>query len=393
MQITYLADIRLPLERANGIQSIETCRALSERGHDVTLIVRPDTHRPTRDPYEYYGIPRSPGLAIERAPVAGPAVARRVGYLSFALGRVLGRSRPDVIFTRDLGVAALLARMPAGVRPPVVYESHGYAPEVAAELPRLVDTARTVGARKLARLSRNEALVWREARGYVTITRALADVLVERFGARENLEVVPDGTRIPADRKWTPPPRSPVVVGYAGHLYRWKGVDVLLEALAALPAVQGLIVGGHEGEPDLPRLRSRAAALGIDSRVAFTGHLPPAAVAAQLGRATLLALPNGPSALSSQYTSPLKLFEYMAAGRAIVASDLPSLREVLEHDRNAVLVRAGDAGALAGALGALAADPDRADRLGRQAFADAADYSWARRAERLERVLQRALAS
>ena len=393
MQITYLADIRLPLERANGIQSVETCRALSERGHGVTLIVRPDTDRPARDPYVYYDIPRSPRLAIECAPVAGPAFARRVGYLSFALGRVLGRARPDVVFTRDLGVAALLARMPAGMRPPLVYESHGYAPEVAAELPRLVDTARTAGARKLARLSRREALVWREARGYVTITRELAASLVDRFGARENIDVVPDGTRLPADRSWTPPPRSPVVVGYAGHLYRWKGVDVLLEALAGLPSVHGVIVGGHQGEPDLPRLRDRAAALGLDPRVTFTGHLRPDEVPAQLRRATLLVLPNVSSAISSRFTSPLKLFEYMAAGRAIVASDLPSLREVLEQDRNAVLVPAGDAAALAEALGALAADPDRADRLGRQAFTDAAGYSWERRAERLERVLQRALAS
>ena len=64
MRILYLADIRFPLERANGIQSMETCHALARRGHAVTLIVRPDTHVPPRDPYAFYGVPRIPALTI-----------------------------------------------------------------------------------------------------------------------------------------------------------------------------------------------------------------------------------------------------------------------------------------------------------------------------------------
>ena len=57
VRILYFADIRFPLERANGIQTMETCHALAERGHDVTLVVRPDTHAPARDPFAYYGLP------------------------------------------------------------------------------------------------------------------------------------------------------------------------------------------------------------------------------------------------------------------------------------------------------------------------------------------------
>ncbi len=114
MRLIYFADVRLPLERANGIQTMETCHALAARGHDVRLITRPDTQKPARDPYVYYGLPRHPRFAIEQAPVFGPQFARRLGYLSFALGRALGQARADVLFTRDLGVAALLARLPAG---------------------------------------------------------------------------------------------------------------------------------------------------------------------------------------------------------------------------------------------------------------------------------------
>jgi len=390
MRVTYLADIRLPLERANGIQTVQTCHALAERGHEVTLIARPDTQKPARDPYDYYGLPRTERFAIEVAPVTGPQLARRIGYLAFALGRVLGRGRPDVVFTRDLGVAALLARMPASLRQPLVYESHGYAPDVSAELPRLISTARPASSRKLARLAGREALVWREAAGYVTITKGLADLLTDRFGARENLAVIPDGVRLPRDRRRTPLPGGPTIVGYAGHLYAWKGVEILLDAIGRVPSLHGLIVGGHDREPDLARVRERARQLGVEARVEFAGHVPPAAVPGLLERASILVLPNLPTAISTRFTSPLKLFEYMAAGRPIVASDLPALREVLQDGVNALLVPAGDPEALARALERLAATPRLAEHLAQTAFDGAAGFGWERRAERLEAVLERA---
>src|SRR5215218_10102361 len=98
---------------------METCHALARRSHAVHMVVRPDTAQPPRDPYAFYGVPRLDALTIERAPVSGPALAKRLGYLAFALGRTIGRDRPDVVFTRDLGVAAFLVGLPDFVRPPV----------------------------------------------------------------------------------------------------------------------------------------------------------------------------------------------------------------------------------------------------------------------------------
>jgi len=393
LRLIYFADIRLPLERANGIQTMETCHALAVRGHHVHLITRPDTHRPPRDPYEYYGLSRHARFTIEHAPAAGPALARRLGYLSFALGRALGKGRADVLYTRDLGVASMIAAVPRTLRPPLVYESHGYAPDVASELPRLVATAQPAGRLKLERLAAREARVWRDAEGYVTITRALADRLAARFGERANLAAVPDGVRLSPDRRWTPPPAPPPpIVAYAGHLYAWKGVDVLLDALAQVAEVRGLIVGGHEEEPDLPRLLGRARELGMTDRVEFTGLRPPRSVQDLLASANILVLPNLASAISTHATSPLKLFEYLAAGRAIVASDLPSIREVLTEGETALLVPAGDANALAGAIRRLTLDPALRSRLGRAAFDTASRYGWDRRASRLEAVLSRSTA-
>ncbi len=386
MNILYLSDIRFPLERANGIQTMETCAALAARGHDVHLLVRPDTRVPARDPLAFYGLQPDPRLRIERAPVFGPPPVRRAGYLAQALERLLERRRWDLALTRDLGLADLALRFPVRMRPPVVYESHGFAPVRAKMLPRMGSKSRAAGASKLARLHRRERRVWRAADGYVTITNAFAKELENLFGERRRVAAAPSGVRLDSSRNYAPPPRTgPSTVAYAGHFYSWKGADVVIEALARLPRVHGLLIGGRPTDFDLDRLRALAGARGVTGRVTFTGLVAPSEVGPLLARADVLALPTVDMPYA-RYTSPLKLFEYMAAGRPIVASDLPALREIVEQGRTATLVAPGDPEALAAGVRSLLDDPVRADRIARAAFDEVERYSWARRAERLERL-------
>jgi glycosyltransferase involved in cell wall biosynthesis len=399
VRVLYLADIRFPLERANGIQSMQTCHALAARGHEISLVVRPDTRDPPRDPFAFYGLPRVPGLRIEVAPVSGPDASRRAGYLTFALGRAAGRSRQDVIVTRDLGVASILLRLPAALRAPVIYEAHGIAADVAAALPGLLTGAPVASPVKLRRLARRDERVWRSADGYVTITAALARELERRFGKRRGRSaVVADGVRVEgaealAHRTQSADSAETFTIGYAGHLYPWKGVDFVVEAVAALKDARALIVGGHEKEPDLARLKAFAIQLDCASRVTFTGLVPPMEVAARLRECDVLTLPNPASAISNTFTSPLKLFEYMASGRPIVASDLPSIREVLTHEANALLVTPGDPQALVAGIDRLRTDPALGAALARQAREDVRAFTWERRAERLEALLEQVRAA
>jgi glycosyltransferase involved in cell wall biosynthesis len=387
LKILYFADIRFPLERANGIQTMQTCYALAEMGHEVRLVVRQDTARPARDPYTFYQVPARPGLDIARVRVAGSPAMRRLFYLARAVLRSWGAAA-DAVITRDLGTASLLLRLPGRRRPPIVYESHGYAPVVAGGLPALLSDGREATSRKQHRLNRRERRVWCRADGYVAITKVLADELAERFGPRDRVAVIPDGVRLEPGRRFEPPvPAAAPVVAYAGHLYPWKGVNVLLHALTLLPGVRGVIVGGHPGERDLEATERTAEDLGLGARVRFTGAVPPAEVARLLGETDILVLPNTATHLSARYTSPLKLFEYLAAGKPIVASDLPALREVLTDGRNAVLTIPGSAESLAAAIGRVVEDPALAARIARTAFDDASEYSWARRAERYEALL------
>jgi glycosyltransferase involved in cell wall biosynthesis len=416
VRILYLADIRFPLERANGIQTMQTCHALAARGHRVSLAVRPDTHTRPRDPYAFYGLPRLRGsLNIEVVPISGPPVVRRTGYVTFGVGRAMGRVRQDVIFTRDLGLASILVRLPRLVRGPVVYEAHTIAADEAAARHEMLTDADVATPAKLRRLAARDGLVWRAADGYVTITQGLKNEMERRFGPRTRVAVVPDGVRVPDASSQLPasssqlpasssqlpasssqlsgaePPASNLqpptfTIGYAGHLYPWKGVELIIEAVRALPETRALIVGGHEQEPDLARIKDVAAQLDCSSRVTFTGLVAPPDVPAHLREADVLVLPNPASAVSSAFTSPLKLFEYMAAGRPIVASDLPSIREVLTHEHNALLIAPGDPQALTAAIRRLKDDAALGARLAGQAREDVAQYTWERRAERLERL-------
>jgi glycosyltransferase involved in cell wall biosynthesis len=393
LDILYLADIRFPLERANGIQTFETCHALAARGHLVTLVVRDDTIRPRRDPFEFYGLPKITTLRVARLTMAGPQTLRRVRYLAAAIWRVVRASRRGCVLTRDLGVADAVAALPAGLRPRLVYESHGFAPVFAQTRPELVSGSIVEGGAKVRRLFRREARVWRAADGYVTTTGVLAAELRERFGDRPFVLTISNGVRLPEGRQ--PPPGRhavPPLVAYAGHLYPWKGVDVLIRALSQLPGVHGLIVGGFPGEPDLNRARTLARDLGLGDRVRFTGQVEPSRVASLVAEAALLVLPTVATA-SAMYTSPLKLFEYFATGKPVIASDLPPICEIVRDGDNALLFTAGDPNSLAAAVQRLLDDEALAASIGRSAFADVEQYSWRMRAERLEGFLRTVMAA
>ncbi|MBI4049952.1 MAG: glycosyltransferase [Candidatus Doudnabacteria bacterium] len=197
-------------------------------------------------------------------------------------------------------------------------------------------------------------------------------------------------------------PQDKKIVMYTGHVYEWKGADVLLEAarLSSLraPAKQsqsGEIASSTEaprndqdmlfifvGGTDWDMQRFRPLAEGL-ANVLLLGQKPHDLIPKYLGAADILVLPNsGKSDISKYYTSPLKMFEYMAAGKPIVASDLPAIREVL-NENNAVLVRPDDPQALAQGIKRILENPDLGTKLANQARLDVASYNWPARAQKI----------
>ena len=168
------------------------------------------------------------------------------------------------------------------------------------------------------------------------------------------------------------------VVVYTGGLLAWKGVELLVDAARGLPDATFVIAGGMDA--DVARLREHAR--GVDN-VRIDGFQAPERVALYLAAADVGVVPNrSQPAISSRYTSPLKLFEMMACGLPMVLSDLPSLREILDEE-HAEFVAADDAEALRAGLERLLGDEQRRARMSAGLRERSAQHTWDARARRL----------
>jgi glycosyltransferase involved in cell wall biosynthesis len=388
-----LADIRFPLERANGVQIVKTAAALARAGSRVRLVVRRSDPRPTDEVLALFGLEPHPGLEVRRLRVLhrrGSFLLPRASFLARATAAGLAaRRRGAAVFTRDLQLADVMLRLPAPGRGPVVYEAHAVESVMYLERGELYGTSEVADAAKAARIAGREGRVWRRASGFVTTTAGIRDSFTERHGARSGVRVIPNGCDVPSERAFPglatgAPPR----VLYAGQLYPWKGVDVLVEAMAGLPAARLVILGGIDGEADTRRIRSLVEKHGLRERTEMPGLVPQPRVADELRRAAVVVAPFLRAGMTERHTSPLKVFEAMAAGRPIVASDLPSSREVLADGESALLVPPGDALALATALRRVLEERDLASRLARAAWDAAPRYSWDARARALRELIE-----
>ena len=375
MRLLYLADIRFPMERANGIQTVETCHALARAGIQVDLLVRRTDERSDARCLEFFGLTPHDYLHLRRlrTPLG------RLSYLASAVTSMRSGTA-DIIYTRDLLIADVAIRLRLGHGVPVIYEAHTVASVFAEERAANYEGGSPSSRSKLARLDARERRVCTRANGVITITAGLRDSLAERHGALAPTRVVPDGCWLPTELPSAARRSVVPTVYYTGQLYRWKGVDVAIRAMQHIDRAELVVIGGLAQEPDLERLRSLTAELSLADRVHFLGFIPPAELDDERRKAAIFVIPNLDSVTARRFTSPLKLFEAMASGRPIVASDLPAFQEVLVHGENALLVPPGDPESLARAIKNLLADPDLASRLTRRAFEDVKAYSWEQRA-------------
>jgi glycosyltransferase involved in cell wall biosynthesis len=247
----------------------------------------------------------------------------------------------------------------------------------------LADERTRFGGLGLPRLARAlERLVWRSADRIFVVTTILAEIVAAAGVARERIIVMPNGVdrdAFPAEA-YRARPGDPVTIGFLGFVRDWHGVEPVITGLAAQTdtlSVRVIVAGDGPARPELER---QAEALGVASRVEFTG-LRSREAARDLIRRFDIALQ--PRAVA--YASPLKIFEYMACGRAIVAPDQQNIREILSDGETALLFDPDSPEAMWSAIRRLVADPRMREELGRAARAslDAHDYSWQGNAARI----------
>jgi glycosyltransferase involved in cell wall biosynthesis len=367
VRVLHLSNGNVPSKWAHTFQVMKMAEALSAQVEEFELVTARSL-LPSRvnrvDLHAWYGVSRS--LRIVRLPVHGRAhgecfVHEQSPRFDAVAAWYARLRRPDLVVSRSAGAALRCAA--SGL--PTVLESH-----LPASSPRMAELRAAAALPAL--------------RCLVTVSDALREDWIAEGVPAARIRVWPDAVDL--ERFRDPPeagaaraaldlPREGPLAVYAGHFYDAKGVPCLVDAARHLPKLTLSLVGGWP--EDIERLRERAR--GCET-VRFEGFVANDRVPGYLAAADVLVLPNSGRSPQARTTSPLKLFEYMAARRPIVATRIPALAGLLRHGENAWLVGPDSPEGLAQGIQRVIDDPGLAARLAEQAWRDVQRYTWRRRA-------------
>jgi glycosyltransferase involved in cell wall biosynthesis len=216
------------------------------------------------------------------------------------------------------------------------------------------------------------------ANEYVTAGLPIEKSLVEHDGV-DLVHFLPYQSKEEARQKLQLSLSTPIVV-YAGHLYEFKGIPTIYQVAQLMPNCLFLLLGGWKHDIEQARQVCQRDRL---SNVKIIGHVPQTQLPTYLYASDVLILPNSGKHLWSATTSPLKLFEYMATHRPIVASALPNITTVLQHKKNALLAEPDSPQSFKQAIEELLINPQMGKVFAEQAFQDVQYYTWEHRAERI----------
>lgn len=363
LRICYLSDSILPGERANGVHVVNMCAALASLGNEVTLCAWPGRKNiEAEEIQDWYGVPRNFRLAWLGGAKFNLASIRSGWSLPGAPGAY------DLVFGRNLFACWAAGRR--GHR--VIFETH--TPWQHLSL--------------LRRILLRDLFCRPGLLGVVVISKPIQKSLIEHSAlAEERILIAPDAASDPPNPGPAPLQSNArrLAVGYLGQLYKGRGIEVI-EALArGLPELDFHVVGGLKNA----EAEWTAKTSDVDNLI-FHGFVPPAQTAAFRAACDILLAPYQKSVEinsgldTSAWMSPLKLFEYMAAGKPIICSDLPVLHEVMKHESNCLLCPPDDVSAWKNAVMKLATSPELRESLGTTARNDfELHYTWRRRAERI----------
>lgn len=364
--VTYIANSTIPSRSANSIHVMKMCEALAEVGAAVELIfpIKGDEAIANKDsPFNYYGVRPIFSLRL----LARPFLRGSRYYFAVMSALRAWFRGTSLAYCRNHWAAYFCAKFGMDT----VFEAHAPIP---------VDDQRGLFLFKsLIRCGNFRRLI--------VITHTLKDHYESLYSELAGkISVLPDAASplkentIPAVIRGI----STFCVGYVGQLYRGKGMELILRLAPLCPEVNFHIIGGLD--EDISYWKSQSEGL---SNVIFHGFVPHALVPGYILAMDAVLLPNQVFVSASgsgkrnisEWTSPLKVFEYMAAGKAVLASDLPVLREILRDGDNALLCDPESPEQWHAAIKRLRSEPSLKKKLERSSFEDfERHYSWRARA-------------
>ena len=388
MNIVAIAGSTIPSDTANSIQVMKACSAIAQLGHKITLIV-PDNAQASIENRQSKIVNRESKIVNRQSSIVnlkshyGLQTDFPVEWLSSPSRRLftwqsVRRARvikPDLLYTwfPQSAVFGLLAGLP------VIFEIHIQPTGLFGPL----------WHRAFANLRGKKQLV--------SITRALVNILERDYKMKlqpDEVVIAPNGVDLerfislpdPITARHQIGLREAPTVMCTGHLYAGRGADLFLSLAKSTPHVHFVWVGGRA--EDTKSWKQRAENQNV-SNVTFTGFIPNNQLPIYQAAADILLMPYSRSIMgssgkadSASVASPMKMFEYMAAGRAIVSADLPVIREVL-NQKNAVFCKPDVIGDWRLEIERLLGDEAGRVELGNQARRDVEGYTWLAREEKI----------
>ncbi len=368
MQIAVITTSQVPSIAANSIQVMKVCQSYCQLGHDVTLIVPGKKTANWDEIKTNFGIQTK--FSIKYIPTI--KIFRKYDF-TFISGLTLLVNKFDLVHTwmpQIANIAGIIGK-------PYIIELHG--------LP----------TGKVGPKIYKDIIFSNHKKRFLCITNALKIMYENAYSFRfkdSEIQIAPNGVVLESYKNWAETSKIRNELGiqdiytvvYTGHLYQGRGMDLLVEIAQTLPEIQFLWVGGKDEE--VARWRNYILENGIQN-IVLTGFVGNKTIPAYQSSADILVMPYESSISGSSggnsvdFCSPMKMFEYMAAGKPIISSDLPILHEVL-NEGNAIFCEHNNVDQWVGAINLVKANPDLAHRLGQQAKLDVAKYSWIERAKR-----------
>jgi glycosyltransferase involved in cell wall biosynthesis len=383
--IIYPVNTAFPSKRANTIQILQTANALAAEGNNVHLIAKTGAID-SAEIFEYYGIIPASSLHFHFVPApvlfSGPKT-----HESLVLKRTIQiltrfKSVEKFVFTRDPLFAEILIKLRRLFRFRVVYEAHTLFFITAKETYMPV----AWNSRKEQRIRRREHRVFSRADGIVFISSSLKDLVQENIPLNRPHTVVHDGTMVPATLSRN---KESGTICYSGQFYWWKGMSTLIESLKWVNETVLRLYGGEYStvQDDLALMNKVIEEHSLQNKIEFRGFVAPGKIRDAIQSCQVGVLPLPDNIIANRCNSPLKLFDYMANGLAVVSSDLLTIKEIIRHGETGHLVEPGNPEALAEGINHVLSNDSYREKLITNAFKAVKQFSWEQRGIKLSKFL------
>lgn len=365
MKIIYITNARIPTEKAHGYQICKMCEEFSNIGADVELVIPTRKNYIRKDVFDYYSLKHNFKVRYVKSPdfLFFDKFFKKAIYLNnlfFLIKSLfLKFQKNDLIYTRSPEIAWLFSLRKHNV----FFEAHNWPCSKSWIYKKMLKNV------KLLVCNSNGTADHHIKNGLNNVMVCHNGVDLEKFSINFDKSYCKKKIGFSDDD---------TLVMYVGHLYDWKGADILAKSADFIEEkIKIVFVGGSD--VDIYEYKKKYN----KKNIIFVGKKKHEEIPCYLRAADILVLPNIPiSEESVKFTSPIKMFEYMSSGTPIIASNLPSIKEILNKD-NSILFNPGNERELSEKIIFCLKNKDIVNKISQKALSDVQNYSWLDRAKKI----------